>query len=98
MSESKFVLSPEAVDDLDQVWLYPSKESFDLADRVEAELRDAIRFLADQPEIGHRRPDLTDFPVKIWPLYSYLIVYRPDRRPVEIVRVLHGVRDVGNLL
>jgi antitoxin ParD1/3/4/toxin ParE1/3/4 len=36
--------------------------------------------------------------VKFWPLHSYLIVYDPAKRPVWIVRVLHGARDVRRLL
>jgi antitoxin ParD1/3/4/toxin ParE1/3/4 len=36
--------------------------------------------------------------VKFWPVYSYLIVYSPDTRPLEIVRVLHGARDIAPIL
>jgi hypothetical protein len=32
--------------------------------------------------VGHKREDLTDNP---WPVGSYLIVYRAEHRPVEIV-------------
>jgi len=31
-------------------------------------------------------------------VYSYLIVYRPETKPLQIVRVVHGHRDVENLL
>jgi antitoxin ParD1/3/4/toxin ParE1/3/4 len=98
LTASKFVLSPEARDDLDEIWLYISRESVEAADQVEAELRTAIRVLGERPGIGHRRPDLTERPVKFWPVYSYLIVYYPAKRPVEIVRVLHGARDARRLL
>jgi plasmid stabilization system protein ParE len=33
-----------------------------------------------------------------WSVFSYLIVYNPAKRPVEIVRVLHGKRDVERIL
>ncbi len=48
--------------------------------------------------MGHLREDLAEEPLRFWPVYSYLIIYRPDSRPLEIVRVLHGARDVRNLL
>ena len=37
-------------------------------------------------------------PVKFWPVYSYLIVYDPETKPVQVIRVLHGMRDVEEIL
>jgi len=31
-------------------------------------------------------------------VYSYLVVYDPESRPLTIVAVLHGARDVAHLL
>jgi len=98
MNEPKFVLSPQALDDLDQIWFQLMQDSIDAADKVERELRKTIRLLGERPEIRHRHEDLTDLPVKFWPVSSYLIVYDAETRPVEIVRVLHGARDVPRLL
>ena len=53
---------------------------------------------ARNPQIGHTRPDLTTKPVRFWPIYSYLIVYDPQSRPLEIVRILSGYRDIAALL
>lgn len=36
--------------------------------------------------------------LKFWCVYSYLVVYDPESRPLTIVAVLHGARDVGELL
>jgi hypothetical protein len=33
-----------------------------------------------------------------WPVRDYLIVYRPERKPIEIVTVVRGSRDVRALL
>jgi len=44
------------------------------------------------------RKDLTDVSVRFFPVYSYLIVYRPDTKPLQVVAVLHGRRDVGKIL
>jgi antitoxin ParD1/3/4/toxin ParE1/3/4 len=49
------------------------------------------------PRIGHARTDLTDRPVLFWPLHDILIAYRPDTRPIQVVRVLHGARDPEGL-
>ena len=37
-------------------------------------------------------------PLKFWPIYSYLVVYQPDSRPVQIIRILHGMRDIETIL
>ena len=69
-----------------------------MADRVEATIRERIVSLAKSPGIGHWRKDLTDEPVKFFPVYSYLIVYRPETKPLQVVAILHGYRDVERIL
>jgi toxin ParE1/3/4 len=69
-----------------------------MADRVESAIREKIAFLAGTPGAGHRRRDLTDTDVKFFPVYSYLIVYRPETKPLQIASILHGRRDVGQVL
>jgi antitoxin ParD1/3/4/toxin ParE1/3/4 len=65
---------------------------------VYGELEHAFELLADNPEIGHLREDLTDRPVKFWSVFSYLVAYDPARDPLRIVAVVHGARDVERLL
>jgi toxin ParE1/3/4 len=50
------------------------------------------------PALGHAREDLTDRPLKFWSVYSYLVVYDPAGDPLTIVAVLHGARDVAQIL
>ena len=57
-----------------------------------------MQFLASTPGAGHQREDLTDDAVLFWPVFSYLVVYDPSKRPIEIARVLHGKRDVATIL
>lgn len=69
-----------------------------MADRVESVILDKIAFLATTPGAGHRREDLTDEVVKFFPVYSYLVVYRPETKPLQIVSILHRHRDVPAIL
>lgn len=95
----RFILAPEAADDLMAIWWHIRNESsLEAAERVEAAIRARILQLAKMPSIGHERRDLTKAPVRFFPVYSYLIVYRTDRRPLQIVGILHGKRDVGAIL
>jgi len=74
----RYVLAPEAAFDLVEIWRYIKKQSsLEMADRVESVIRDRIVFLAANPGAGHWRKNLTDETVKFFPVYSYLIVYRP---------------------
>ena len=57
-----------------------------------------MQLLAGNPDIGHLRRDLTLQDVRFWSVFSYLVIYRPGTQPLEIVRVLHGKRDVRRLL
>jgi antitoxin ParD1/3/4/toxin ParE1/3/4 len=96
---SRYVLAPEAAHDLVQIWRYIKQHSsLALADRIESAIRDRIVFLAQNPAAGHWRKDLTDEAVKFFSVYSYLIVYRPDTRPLQVVSILHGRRDVEQVL
>lgn len=52
---SEFVLHPEAVKDLDEIWEYISADSLDAADRTIEEIYETIQSLVPFPYIGHSR-------------------------------------------
>jgi plasmid stabilization system protein ParE len=93
-----FVLTPAAEGDILGILDYIGRENPPAAVRVREALLDAMRQLAERPGIGHTRADLADEIVRFWPVFSYLVIYRPDVNPIQIVRVLHGKRDVRRLL
>ncbi|HLV96406.1 MAG TPA: type II toxin-antitoxin system RelE/ParE family toxin [Candidatus Acidoferrales bacterium] len=95
----RYLLAPEAALDLIQIWRYIKTQSgVETADRVESVIRERIGFLTKTPGAGHSRVDLTGEAVKFFPVYSYLIVYRPETRPLQVVSILHGRRDVERVL
>ena len=78
----RFVLAPQAALDLVEIWRYIKEQtSLTIANRVESAIREKIEFLARTSSAGHSRKDLTDEDVKFFPVYSYLIVYRPQTTP-----------------
>jgi toxin ParE1/3/4 len=95
----RYRLSRLARTDLLQIWNYlADTASFEVADRVVADLYVGMDAIAASPGIGHRRTDLTSLPIKFYRVYSYLILYAPDETPLGIVRVLHGARDIYSIL
>lgn len=96
---SRYILAPQAAQDLVEIWNYVKDQSSEAtADSVESVIRERIAFLSGNPGAGHRRKDLTDESVKFFSAYSYLIVYRPNTKPMQIVSILHGRRDVQAIL
>lgn len=95
---SRYALTRLAAGDLEQIWEFIAGDHVEAADRVIDDIHDALEALADFPEMGHRRDDLADAALRIWPVHSYLIVYRPERRPIEVVRIISGFRDLFPLV
>ena len=96
---NRFVLTKRAERDLDQIKSFlAEKAGPTIARRVLKEIRTALKLLGSEAGAGHVREDLTDRPVKFWPVYSYLIVYDPQTKPIQVLRVLHGMRDVEDIL
>jgi plasmid stabilization system protein ParE len=95
---SKYVLTAEADEDLDDIWEYIAPDSIDAADRWDTKLREAFAMLADNPRAGHKRKDLTEKPVLFSPVGKYLIIYRVLEDTIEIVAVTQGARDIPSYL
>ena len=88
---SLFEVSAEAQDDLFAIWRRIAEDSLDLADRIDGEFY-------RMPRQGHARKDLTMRPVLFFPLYSFLVVYQPDVKPIRIMAVLRGKRNLKRIL
>ncbi len=91
-------LTQAAETDVVEIIQYLAERSDDAAQSVFRALEDAFNRLASHPHIGHAREDLTARPVKFLSVFSYLVVYAPETSPLQIIRVLHGARDVGALM
>jgi plasmid stabilization system protein ParE len=91
-------LTERAEADVEAIADFIADDSVDAALKVVLALEDAFGLLASRPGIGHVRQDLTERPVKFWSVYSYLVVYDPARDPLTIVAVLHGARNVAEIL
>lgn len=95
---SLYDVSTQAQNDLFEIWTRIAHDSVELADRIDAEFRDLFAALAHTPGLGHARADLTKRPVLMFPLYSFLVIYQPDVKPIRIMAVLRGRRNVRKIL
>jgi antitoxin ParD1/3/4/toxin ParE1/3/4 len=93
-------MAAQALADLDEIWWYVFEDRADsvTADKVIDGIYAQACKLAEMPGMGHKREDLADEALRFWPVYDYLIIYRPETDPIEIARVLHSARDIQRIL
>ncbi len=94
----KYVLSAAAELDLEAIWDYIAQDNIDAANHWISKLCDEFEALERAPGIGHKREDLTSFPVLFWPVGAYVILYRVQNERIEIVAVTQGARDIPSFL
>ena len=95
---ARYQLTPQATADVKQIVGHVRRQSPQGARLVRSKLREAMKRIAEYPGAGHLRLDLTSQPLRFWNIYSYLIIYLPDRKPVQILRIVHASRDVRMIL
>ena len=76
---SGFVLHPDALADLKQIWEFIATDSPDAANRLLDEIHDAIGFVSGNRSRG---VDLTSRPLRFHAVRNFLIVYAPDEKPL----------------
>jgi len=85
--------SHAAQTDLDDCWLYIARDNPQAADRFLDTLEEKLSMLATHPRLGRKcdelGPGLQRFPVA-----GHVVFYRVRAKRIEIVRVLHGARDI----
>ena len=98
---SRYQFTPQAADDLFEIWSYIARDSVEAANRVEDAVHKACAFLAEGPLRGNAREDLTKLPLRVWTLQAhpnYIIVYDPVTDPLQIIRILHATRNIPAIL
>jgi plasmid stabilization system protein ParE len=94
---SRFVFSRYVQSDLREIRDYIGRDNWESARQLMVQFIGAFRLLAKQPQLGHAREDLLPV-LRFWPVGPYLIIYVVDRRPIEIVAVVHGARDIPSVI
>jgi len=89
----RILKSPEAENDLDEIWLYIAQDNPYYADKLLDEIEETSRKLARFPNMGRNRDEL-HLGLQSFPVGMYLIFYMPISGGINIIRVLHGMRDI----
>lgn len=90
-------LSPEAQEDLIEIWSYIAQFSEEAADKIIDAIYQKADLLARSPYLGKERSELHPG-LRSFVIEKYVLFYRPIDNGIEVVRVLHGARDIDQLL
>ena len=99
---NRVVRRPQAKRDLIQIGRYIAQDSVSSAVRFLRSARSDMRKLAEMPGMDARRDfeDARLAELRSWPIggfRNYLIFYLPLSDGIEVVRVLHGARDLERI-
>jgi toxin ParE1/3/4 len=90
------VQRPQAITDLAEIWDFIADDSEGRADTFIDLLDRKIHTLERRRNIGRAREELAEG-LRSFPVGRYIIFYRAISKGIEIVRVLHGARDLETL-
>jgi toxin ParE1/3/4 len=92
----QIVRSPAAKPDLGNIWAAIALTDKNAATRLLVKFDERIRTLCDFPGIGPERPEIAHG-LRMLVEGKCLILYRLHEKTIEIVRVIHGARDMTSL-
>ena len=92
-------VSPQVESELDDIWIYIATEtgSLNAADRVVDSITQQFFLLSKHPYLGRRRDDLRAG-LRSVTVGSYVVIYRIEENDVLILHVVHGRRDIKEIV
>lgn len=93
---ARYRLTGPAASDLESLHAYISADNPSAADRLVRAMVENFKFLAAHPTIHPPQPALLNMHRSV--VGNYLVLYRPIENGVEIVRIIHGSRDVPEVV
>jgi plasmid stabilization system protein ParE len=90
-------LTPQARSDLQQILLDIAEDSPDAALVSVVNFRKLFRPWRSLPELGYHE-ELLSRKYRFWNFYSYVVAYVWEAKPIQVVCVVHGSRDLAVFL
>ncbi len=93
---SRVIRSEQAQQDLEEILDYLDAQSTEAADRFAVKFDQACELHAEHPQIG---ASATAYAANLrhYSVWNYAIFYRPVSDGIEIIRIIHGARDIPKL-
>ena len=77
-------------------YIAEQSQSRETAYRFVDSVDEKLKLLAQHHDLGEARPDLAPH-VRAFPVGQYVIFYRPLDNGIEVIRILHGSRDIPRI-
>lgn len=90
---SVVLVRPRAQADLVEIWTYIADDNSAAADGFLALIDGKFHALAQQQNMGRARPELATN-LRSFPVGRYVIFYCSVPNGIDVIRVLHGARDI----
>ncbi len=90
---SRYIVSPEASRDLDEISDYFAARNIEAGEQFVEEFNRKCRNLINFPNMGRSYQEIAAS-VRGLPLMGYIILYRAIDSGIEIIRVVRGERDL----
>ena len=90
---SQYIISPEAIGDLDAIASYFATLNVDAGERLFDEFTKKCRYLTQFPLMGRSYHEIRPY-LRGIPMQNYIIFYRIVNDGVEIMRIIRGERDL----
>ena len=87
---------PRAELDLLDIWDYIADDSLDRADEFLDRVEGKLQTLARNPGLGRRQEELLAG-LHSFPIGNYVVFYREIENGIDVIRVLHGSRDIEDI-
>lgn len=93
---SRIRFTEPAAQDLEEIYNYIAVDNLAAADALLSRLQKQWRRAAENPGVGRKRDELKPNLCSVTE-GNYLVFYRQVADGIEIVRILHGARDIETL-
>lgn len=99
MKKYKVIFSQSALDDLEEIILYISKDSRQNAMRMHDRIIEVANKLEIFPKLGFQVPDkkMSEGGFRVIVIDKYLLFYKVYDEEINILRVMHGARNYPRL-
>ncbi|MCH7801232.1 MAG: type II toxin-antitoxin system RelE/ParE family toxin [Chloroflexi bacterium] len=94
---ASYRLSSQARTDMLEVWVYVAEDNgVESARSLNRQFLERFPLLAEYPHMGRARPELAP-DVRSFPISSFVVLYRPTDYGVDILRIVHGRRQLETM-
>ncbi len=93
----KVIWSPEAIEDVESIAQYISRDSRFYAKSTVSKIIDFSRSVAKFPRMGRVVPELKDTKIRERLVYSYRLVYKFERTRILSVAIIHDKRSFDSI-